>query len=169
MSGRDQPLVLVAGIGNPDRGDDGLGRAVARRLRARVPTGVRILKRSGDILALIEDWRGFSSVIVVDAVTPISEPGRIHRFELTDRPLPIAFAPRSTHAFGVAETVELARSLGPVSVPRPPYSDRAGPRVRIPSPSCGEWISQSGRLSIPAKFRKAVGLERGGEVVMNRQ
>jgi hypothetical protein len=25
---------------------------------------------------------------------------------------PIAFAPRSTHAFGVAETVELARSLG---------------------------------------------------------
>ena len=27
-------------------------------------------------------------------------------------------------------------------------------------------ISQSGRLSIPAKFRKAVGLERGGEVVV---
>src|SRR4029077_7019117 len=27
-------------------------------------------------------------------------------------------------------------------------------------------ISQSGRISIPAKFRKAVGLERGGEVVV---
>jgi AbrB family looped-hinge helix DNA binding protein len=27
-------------------------------------------------------------------------------------------------------------------------------------------VSQSGRLSIPAKFRKAVGLERGGEVVV---
>jgi hydrogenase maturation protease len=112
MSGRGQSLVLVTGIGNPDRGDDGLGRAVARRLRARVPSSVRILERSGDMLALIEDWRGFSSVIVVDAVAPAGEPGRIHRFELTDHPLPIAFAPRSTHAFGVAETVELARSLG---------------------------------------------------------
>jgi AbrB family looped-hinge helix DNA binding protein len=27
-------------------------------------------------------------------------------------------------------------------------------------------VSQTGRLSIPAKFRKAVGLERGGEVVV---
>jgi bifunctional DNA-binding transcriptional regulator/antitoxin component of YhaV-PrlF toxin-antitoxin module len=27
-------------------------------------------------------------------------------------------------------------------------------------------VSQSGRLSLPAKFRKAVGLERGGEVVV---
>ena len=27
-------------------------------------------------------------------------------------------------------------------------------------------VSQSGRLSIPAKFRKAAGLERGGEVVV---
>jgi AbrB family looped-hinge helix DNA binding protein len=27
-------------------------------------------------------------------------------------------------------------------------------------------VSASGRLSLPAKFRKAVGLERGGEVVI---
>ena len=27
-------------------------------------------------------------------------------------------------------------------------------------------VSQSGRLSIPAKFRKAIGLERGSEVVV---
>ena len=27
-------------------------------------------------------------------------------------------------------------------------------------------VSKSGRLGIPAKFRKAVGLERGGEVVI---
>jgi len=27
-------------------------------------------------------------------------------------------------------------------------------------------VSESGRLSIPAKFRKAIGLERGGEVVV---
>jgi hydrogenase maturation protease len=112
MRGNDQPLVLVAGIGNPDRGDDGFGPVVAQRLRKRVPDTVRILERSGDALALIEDWNGIPSVIVIDAVAPISQPGRVHRLDLTDSPLPIGFAPRSSHAFGVAETVELARSLG---------------------------------------------------------
>jgi hydrogenase maturation protease len=111
MSGRDQRMALVAGIGNPDRGDDGVGPAVARRLLARALPGVRILECTGDILALIEEWRGFSKVIVVDAVASAGELGRIHRFELGDRPFPVAFTAPSTHAFGLAQTIELARSL----------------------------------------------------------
>ena len=111
MSGSDRPLVLVIGIGNPDRGDDGAGPAVARRLRGRLPPGVNVLERGGDILALTEDWEGFSAVILVDAVAPITQPGRLHRLDLAKNPLPVAFAPRSTHTFGLAETVELARSL----------------------------------------------------------
>jgi hydrogenase maturation protease len=112
MTDDDQPLVLVVGVGNPDRGDDGFGPVVAQRLRGRAPSTVRVLERSGDALALIEDWNGIPSVIVIDAVAPISQPGRVHRLDLTDSPLPIGWAPRSSHAFGVAETVELARSLG---------------------------------------------------------
>jgi hydrogenase maturation protease len=45
-------------------------------------------------------------------MAPISKPGQVHRFDLTESPLPIGFAPSSSHALGVAETVELARSLG---------------------------------------------------------
>jgi hydrogenase maturation protease len=112
MTGVDRPLALVAGIGNEDRGDDGFGPAVVRRLRGRVPSMVEIVERSGDLLALIEDWGGFPFAVIVDAMAPIGEPGRIHRVDLTKNPLPIRFAPRSSHAFGVAETVELARSLG---------------------------------------------------------
>ena len=112
MSGGDQPRMLVVGIGNPDRGDDGFGPAVARRLRGRHPSEARILERSGDALALIEDWNVIPSVIVIDAVAPIGEPGRVHRLDLTSSPLPIGFAPRSSHAFGIVETVELARNLG---------------------------------------------------------
>jgi hydrogenase maturation protease len=111
MSGGDPSGVLVAAIGNPDRGDDGFGPAVATRLRGRVPAGVRIIERSGDVLALIEEWNGFSAVIVVDAAAPIGRPGRVHRLDLASRPLPDGFARSSTHAFGVAEAVELARSL----------------------------------------------------------
>jgi hydrogenase maturation protease len=112
MTGDDRPLVLVVGVGNQDRGDDGFGLAVANRLLGRVPPTVSILERSGDAIALIEDWNGIPMVIVIDAVAPISEPGRVHRLDLSNSPLPIGFAPRSSHAFGVAETVELARRLG---------------------------------------------------------
>jgi hydrogenase maturation protease len=112
MTGDDRPLVLVVGVGNQDRGDDGFGLAVANRLLGRVPPTVSILERSGDAIALIEDWNGIPMVIVIDAVAPISEPGRVHRLDLSNSPLPIGFAPRSIHAFGVAETVELARRLG---------------------------------------------------------
>jgi hydrogenase maturation protease len=112
MTGDEQPLVVVVAIGNPDRGDDGFGPAVAQRLRGRVSSRVRILERSGDALAMIEDWNGVRCAIVIDAMAPISESGRVHRFDLTDSPLPIGLAPSSSHAFGVVETVELARSLG---------------------------------------------------------
>ena len=111
MMGGDRPSTLVAAIGNPDRGDDGVGPAVAARLHAGVPAGVRVLERSGDVLALITEWDGFSDVFIVDAAAPIGQPGRIHRLDLASQPLPDGFARSSTHAFGVAEAVELARSL----------------------------------------------------------
>jgi hydrogenase maturation protease len=112
MSGSDRPLVLVVGIGNADRGDDGVGPAVARRLRSWVPASVRVLECSGDALTLLDDWEGFASVILVDAVTSIDAPGRVHRVDLAKNPLPLAFSPPSTHALGLAEAIELARCLG---------------------------------------------------------
>jgi hydrogenase maturation protease len=112
MKGGGIPLALIVGIGNPDRGDDGVGPAVARRLRSRVPASVRVLECSGDALTLLDDWEGFGSVILVDAVTPIDAPGRVHRVDLAKNPLPLAFSPPSTHALGLAEAIELARCLG---------------------------------------------------------
>ena len=111
MSG-DPLSVLVAAIGNPDRGDDGVGPAVADRLRGRVPYGVRVIECFGDVVSLIEEWAGFSAVILVDAAAPICRPGRIHRFDLRGPSPLVTFARGSTHAFGIAEAVELARTLG---------------------------------------------------------
>src|SRR5271169_6536144 len=112
MSGGGPLSVLVAAIGNPDRGDDGFGPAVADRIQGRVPAGVRVIECGGDVLSLIEEWAGFSAVLVVDAAAPIDRPGRIHRFDLQGPSPLVALARGSTHAFGIAEAVELARALG---------------------------------------------------------
>jgi len=104
--------ILVVGIGNPDRGDDGVGPAVLSRLRGRLPDGVRVLECAGDVLDLIDQWTGFATALLVDATAPGGRGGRIRRVDLADQKLPADFSRNSTHAFGLAETVELARSLG---------------------------------------------------------
>jgi hydrogenase maturation protease len=104
--------VLVIGMGNPDRGDDGIGPLVVRRLSGRVPDHVSLLERTGDALALIDDWAGCSAVVLVDASAPRSAPGTVQRIDLRGDELLTDLGLSSTHAFGVADAVGLARALG---------------------------------------------------------
>ncbi len=103
--------VLIACLGNPDRGDDGVGAIVAERLAGRLPRDVVVLARSGDMLSLIEDWARADVLICVDAAAPMGAPGRIHRVDLATYSLPRDLSFTSSHAFGVAEAIELARAL----------------------------------------------------------
>ncbi len=112
MSDGDRCSVLVAAIGNPDRGDDGVGPAIADRLRDLAPAGVRVIACGGDVLDLIEEWAGYAAALLIDAANPDGEPGRIRRFDLAEQKLAADFSTNSTHAFGLAEAVELARAMG---------------------------------------------------------
>jgi hydrogenase maturation protease len=102
---------LVIGIGNPDCGDDAVGPMVARLLDGRVPPGVTVLARAADMLGLIEDWDGRDGVVLIDAAALVTEAGTTHRIDLLQDPLPRDLALASTHAFGVADSVALARAL----------------------------------------------------------
>ena len=106
-----RPGILVAAVGNADRGDDGVGPLVAQKLSGRLPGEAKLVVRSGDMMSLIEDWAGFEAVIFVDAAAPKGSPGRIHRINLADEKLPPELSFTSSHAFGVAEAIELARVL----------------------------------------------------------
>jgi hydrogenase maturation protease len=106
------PKILVAAIGNPDRADDGVGALVATRLAGRLPPGVALVSRHGDILALVEDWSGFDMVVCIDAVAPMEMPGRIHRIDAGSGELPHGVSFGSSHAFGLAEAIALAAVLG---------------------------------------------------------
>lgn len=104
--------VLVVGLGNPARGDDAVGGAVVRRIAPRLPAGVDIIERADDPMSLIEDWAGYPALVVVDAAAPAGEPGRVVRFDLCETDLPAAVGVASSHAFGLAEAVAMARALG---------------------------------------------------------
>lgn len=101
--------ILLIGIGNELRGDDALGRLVARRFSG-VP-GVRVAEENGEGVDLIAALAGAQTVILVDAVESGSPPGTLHRFDATAAPIPATIFRCSTHAFSVAEAVELARVL----------------------------------------------------------
>ena len=105
------PKILVAAIGNPDRGDDGAGPLVAAGLAGQLPPDVTLITRRGDLLGLIEDWAGFDVVICADAAAPIETPGRIHRIDAANDGLPVALSLSSGHAFGLAEAIALGRAL----------------------------------------------------------
>ena len=72
---------------------------------------MRILEESGEGLALIEAWRGADLVILIDAVHSGAGPGTIYRIDAHEKEIPRSFFHYSTHAFSVAEAVELARAL----------------------------------------------------------
>jgi len=104
--------ILVIGVGNAYRGDDGAGIAVARKLAAQSLPGVRVMEMNGEGTSLVEAWKDAPSALLVDAVSSGAVPGTIHRFEAQAGPLPTELEYRSSHSFGVAEAVEVARALG---------------------------------------------------------
>jgi hydrogenase maturation protease len=105
-------LPLIIGIGNEYRGDDAVGLIVARRLKECLADSVTVLEQSGDGVSLMDAWRGAETVIIIDAAMSGAGPGTIHRYDANTRPAPKSYFCCSTHAFGVAEAIELARALG---------------------------------------------------------
>jgi hydrogenase maturation protease len=103
---------VVIGVGNPLRGDDAAGVAVAERLRERVPPGVAVVACGEEPSRLIEAWEGAGTAVLVDAISSGGRPGTLHRFDAGEEALPARAFRSSTHAVGIAETIELARALG---------------------------------------------------------
>lgn len=104
--------VVVIGIGNPMRGDDGIGAAAVSLLRETVDcTGLECTALDGEATRLMAAWEGRRHAIVIDAVVSGSPPGTVHRFEQGRDALPAAAAATSSHAAGLNEAVELAQVL----------------------------------------------------------
>lgn len=102
----------MIGVGNEHRGDDAVGLLVASRLKTWAPEFFTAIDWHGDGLGLVDAWTDADTVVIIDAALSNAEPGTIHRIDASKSELPKEVFQCSTHAFGVAEAVELARALG---------------------------------------------------------
>ena len=101
--------VAAVCLGSPYRGDDAAGSLVAERLRQ---AGAPLLDCDDEPTRLLDAWAGLDLVVVVDAVRSGAEAGTLHRVEAVEGKLPRDLGLASTHAFGIAEALELGRALG---------------------------------------------------------
>ncbi len=103
--------IVVIGIGNAFRGDDGAGLAVARAARALLPAAVEVVELDGEPARLVEAWDGAAAAFVVDAVRSGASVGSLHRLDAIEEALPRWAPSGGSHALGAAEAVGLGRAL----------------------------------------------------------
>lgn len=116
-AGRGSPAVcpstLIVGLGNPLRGDDGVGCRLVTELAGRdLPPEVEVLDGGMAGLGLLDIMAGWERVVVVDAADVGQEPGTYVRFTPADARLVPASDHFSLHHAGLGEVLALARALG---------------------------------------------------------
>jgi len=100
-------MTRIIGCGNRHRMDDAAGVLVAERLRQ---LGISANVQLGSAFELVESWYRDEDVILVDAVVTGSPVGTVHVWN--GQPLKVPSNPQvSSHGFGVAEAINLARIL----------------------------------------------------------
>lgn len=108
---------LVVGIGNPLRGDDGVGPAVAEAICRGEGDGRECLAFTGSGLDLLGLFGGYGRAVLIDSLAngQLAE-GECARLELPGDGAPPGPGP-TAHYIGVADALRLARHLK-VALPR---------------------------------------------------
>ena len=100
----------MIGVGNELRGDDAAALTAARLVAER---GETVVELEGDASALLDLWHDADEVVIVDTMRSGAAVGTLQRFDASETPLPAGLlGSTSSHAFGLAGTIELARTLG---------------------------------------------------------
>lgn len=103
---------LIIGLGNPLRGDDGVGVRVVQALAQQtLPDGVEVVDGGTQGLGIIHLMEGRRRVILVDAADLGMTPGQFAHFTLDEAHLLGDDQHLSIHEAGVRDALLLARAL----------------------------------------------------------
>ena len=103
---------VIIGIGNMERGDDAAGRQVARLLRHMLAGRADIVEQDGEATTILARLEGAKTAYLIDACMSKAPPGTVHRIDAAEGALPLSSSDLSSHGFGLASAIELARTLG---------------------------------------------------------
>lgn len=111
MSASNRPVVVI-GVGNTTRGDDGVGRAAIQELSNQgLSDDVDLVALDGEATRLLDVWTERELAIVIDAAVSGSTPGTIHQVEVGVDRLSGWSSNGGTHATGLTEAVALGAAL----------------------------------------------------------
>lgn len=143
---------LLIGIGNPLRGDDGVGRLLAEELEAIDDASVSIRVRSVHQLTpeLVADLAGVDRVLFIDAWLSPAAPAapELQRLPASaPRSVACSEAALNSHHLTAAQLLTLARSLW--------HADPEAAMLRIPATDIahGTRLSVAMELQLPAARR----------------
>jgi hydrogenase maturation protease len=104
--------IRIIGLGNGMRRDDAVGLLAARRLRQEIGDRAEVIEAEMAGVDLIEMMKGTRVVILIDAARSGQPPGTVHRLDASAGPIAGRIFPRSSHAIGTVDALELARTIG---------------------------------------------------------
>ncbi|SDD79439.1 hydrogenase maturation protease [Glycomyces harbinensis] len=144
-----RPVVII-GVGNVYRRDDGVGVAVVQRLRETgLPDWVTSAVSDGEPAQLVELWSRTELAIVVDALAVRAAiPGAVHRIEI-DAVEGVHAPSASSHGLGLGTAARLARELGrlperlivyAVEISEYAFGDRMSPAVASAAEHIAEHV-----------------------------
>ncbi len=104
--------IRVIGLGNGLRGDDAVGLLAARQLQQVINDRAEVIEAEMVGVDLMELMKGVQVAILIDAARSGQAPGMIHRLDASRGPIADRIFPRSSHALGTVDALELARTMG---------------------------------------------------------
>lgn len=143
--------VLVAGVGNVLRGDDGFGPAVTERL-GHLPARAKVIETGiGGVALLQELMDGYDGLVVIDAVERGARPGTV--FLITPEVRDAVHVP-DVHLANPDRVLSMAKTMGVLP-----------PRVMIVGCQPTETDELTQELSPAVQRALAIAVEKVEEVV----
>lgn len=105
--------VVVIGIGNRFRRDDGSALKVLEDLSGRVPDSTSLVESDGEPTGVIDAWDGAELAVIVETVRRGDAPGTVMGIEwdLEQSPPAPHRGEHGSHSLGIVEAIELGRAI----------------------------------------------------------